>query len=120
MRAPRSPGGCRFSVTAWRVTSSRNEGWLGSGAHHSVTGPIAAASAVATVRSVNRSCNTAAAWAPIDGIRRVFVRPGIGAFARMATATELALGIAVGSRQLRRIGAEEKAQAQPPHQQHGA
>ena len=60
---------------------------MGSGAHHSVTGPTFAASAVGTARSVSRSCSTAAACAPIDGISRVLAEPGIGAFAMMAMAT---------------------------------
>jgi len=72
-------------------------------------------------RSVSRSCSTAAAGAPIVGIRRVLASPGIGAFARIAMETGLLLGggIAVASRELRRIGAKEIRQTQSPHQKHG-
>src|SRR5262245_26144288 len=118
MRAPRSPSGCGLSVMRKRATSLRNVVCVPSGAHHNVTGPTSAASAVATARSVRRSCSTAAACAPIVGMSRVLASPGIGAFARIAMATELLLrgGITILSRKLRRVGAEEIGQPQPPHQ----
>src|SRR6185437_744571 len=71
--------------------------------------------AVATVCSVSRSCKTAAACAPIAGISRVLAKPTTGALAKIAMLTV----IAVGAGEPRRIGAEEIAQAQLPHQQDG-
>src|SRR5579885_3084474 len=112
MRAPRSPCGWRRSVMAKRPARSRNEPCEASGAHHSVTLPTRAATAVATVRSVSLSCSTAAAWAPLAGMSRVLAKPGIGAFARMAMSGV----IAIGAGEPRRVGAEEIAQAQLPHQ----
>src|SRR5580692_7331534 len=93
-----------------------------SGAHHNVTGPTAEATAVSTVRSVNRSCSTAAACAPSEGISLVLARPATGALAIIASAmgSRFALAITIGSRQLCRIGTEEIGQPQPPHQHHGA
>src|SRR5262245_2547356 len=119
MRAPRSPSGCGLRVMREPATSLKNEVCVLSGAHHSVTGPTLAARAVATARSVRRSCNTAAACAPIAGIRRVLASPGIGAFARTAIETKLLFGggMAVLSRKPRGVGAEEVGQPQPPHQQ---
>src|SRR5262245_65950060 len=119
MRAPRSPSGWGLSVIRGRATSLRNAVYVLSGTHHRVTGPTLAARAVATARSVRRSCSTAAACAPIAGIRRVLASPGIGAFARIAMETRLLLGggIAVLSGKPRGVGAEEVGQPQPPHQQ---
>src|SRR5262245_42852848 len=118
MRAPKSPSGCGLSVMRERVTSLRNALCVLSGAHHRVTGPTLAARAVATARSVRRSCSTAAACAPIVGIRRVLTNPGTGALARMAMETELLLGggIAVLPCQARGVGTEEVSQSQTPHQ----
>src|SRR5207249_4797656 len=122
MRAPRSPSGCGLSVMCMRTTNLRNALCVLSGAHHSVTGPTLAASAVITARSVRRSCSTAAACAPIVGMRRVLANPGIGAFARIAMETRLLLGegIAIMSCKLRRVGAKEVCQPQTPHQEHRA
>src|SRR5689334_12283955 len=92
MRAPRSPCGCGLSVICIRATIFKKLSCVASGAQHKVTGPMPAASAVATVRSVKRSCRTAAACAPIVGISRVLAKPGIGAVARIAIDTELGDG----------------------------
>src|SRR4030095_2883273 len=119
MRAPRSPSGWGLRVMRKRATRLRNEVCVLLGAHHSVTGPTLAARAVATARSVRRSCNTAAAWAPMVGIRRVLTSAGIGAFARTAIEAKLLFGggIAVLSRKPRGVGAEEGGQPQAPHPQ---
>src|SRR5690348_1100194 len=76
-----------------------------------------ASTAVRTARAVSRSCSTAAACAPIAGIRRVLAKPGIGALARIATS--MFRGIAVRARE--RVGprAQEEGEPQPPHEQHG-
>ncbi len=116
MRTPRSPSGCRLRMMRCCMTSLRNVLWVASGEHHNVTGPMSAASEVAMARSVSRSWSTAAACAPIVGIRRVLTAPGIGAFARIAIETGLSVGIAVLAREPRRIGTEEISQAQSPHQ----
>src|SRR5262249_20117503 len=75
-----------------------------------------------TARSVRRSCSTAAACAPIAGIRRVLASPGVGAFARIAMETGLLLGggIAIFSRKLRWGGGGEGGQPPPPHQEYRA
>src|SRR6185295_10847248 len=109
MRAPRSPSGCGLRTILIRATILRKLSWVASGAQHTVTGPILAARAVATARSVNRSCRTAAACAPMAGMRRVLAKPGIGAFARIAIDTRLLFGgdIAIALRESPRIDAEE-------------
>src|SRR5262245_58918288 len=103
-----------------RAASLRNVVCVPSGVHHNVTGPTPAARAVATARSIRRSCSTAAACAPIVEMSRVLASPGIGAFARIAMAAELLLdgGITIMSRKSRRVGAEEIGQPQTPHQEY--
>src|SRR5262245_57326860 len=100
MRTPRSPCGCGLSEIFIRATIFRKLSWVASGAQHRVTGPTPAESAVATARSVRRSCRTAAAWAPIVGMSRVLAKPGIGAFAMIAIVTGLVFGgdLAIASR----------------------
>src|SRR5262245_20858595 len=117
IRAPRSPSPWRVSVTASRAAMSCKAGCRSSGVTHNVTGPISAAQAVAAARAINRACRTAAPLAPRTETRRVFAKPGSGAFASTATAT--ASLIAVLPCQRSRIGAEEVGQAQAPHQKHG-
>src|SRR6267378_2664133 len=78
---------------------------------------MAAAHTVATARSVNRACNSAAPSAPSTGMSRVLAKPLSGALASTATATRSF--IAVLPRQLVRVGAEEVGEPQPPHQDHG-
>src|SRR5215208_1211431 len=78
---------------------------------------MAAAHAVSTARSTRRPCNIAAPHAPSTGMSRVLAKPGIGALASTATVT--GSFIAVTSRQLFRISAEEIGEPQPPHQHHG-
>src|SRR5262245_48904926 len=112
MRTPRSPCGCGLSVIFIRATIFRKLSWVASGAQHRVTGPTRAENAVATVRSVRRSCRTAAAWTPIVGMSRVLAKPGIGAFAKIAIDTVFGRAIACAPR----IGAEEIRQAAPSHQ----
>ena len=119
IRVPRSPGGCGLRVIFIRVTIFRNVSCVASGSQHNVTGPMPAASAVATVRSVNLSCRTAAACAPIAGMSRVLAKPGIGAFARITIDTGLVFdgGMTTVLRESPRIGAEEIRQAEPTHQE---
>src|SRR5689334_19278477 len=122
IRAPRSPAGCGRIVTRSCATNLRKESWVASGAHHTVTGPTADASAVIRVRSVSRSCRTAAACAPIVGMSRVLAWPGIGAFARIAIETGLLVdrGVAIALRKLGWIRAGEIGKPQPPHQKNSA
>src|SRR5207302_444691 len=94
----------------------------GAGVTHKVTGPIAAAQAVSTVRSISRACSAAAPAAPSAGISRVFTDPATGALARIASATGsgVADAIAVLPRQPGGLRAEEEREAQPPHRENGA
>src|SRR4029077_18096744 len=100
-----------------RAAISCKAGCRSSGVTHNVTGPIAAAQAVAAARAINRACRTAAPLSPSTGTRRVLEKPGSGALASTATAT--ASLIAVLPCQRLRIGAEEVGEAQAPHQEHG-
>src|SRR5262245_30210048 len=119
MRTPRSPCGCGLSVIFIRATIFRKLSWVASGAQHRVTGPTRAENAVATMRSVRRSCRTAAAWTPIVGMSRVLAKPGIGASARIVVDTGLVFGgdVAMGLCESLEIGAEEIRQGEPPHQE---
>src|SRR5262252_6388576 len=117
MRAPRSPSTWHASAMPCCAPSAWKAGWDSSGAAHSVTGPTAAAQAVATARAVNRACSTAARSPPSSGISRVLAKPATGALASTATATRSL--IAVLPRELFGICAEEVGKAQPPHQHHG-
>src|SRR5713101_2276120 len=116
MRAPRSPSPWRASAMP-RARMAWNAGWAASGVAHNVTGPMPAAHAVSTARSISRACNKAALSAPMAGMSRVLAKPASGALASTATAT--GSFIAVMLRELFRIGAEEKSQPQAPHQHHG-
>src|SRR6187397_1354934 len=119
IRVLMSPCGCGLSVIFIRATIFRNVTCVASGSQHNVTGPMPAASAVATVRSVNLSCRTAAACAPIAGMSRVLAKPGIGALARITIDTGLVFdgGMTTVLRESPRIGAEEIRQAEPTHQE---
>ena len=92
IRVPRSPGGCGLRVIFIRATIFRNVSCVASGSQHNVTGPMPAASAVATACSVNLSCRTAAACAPIAGMSWVLAKPGIGAFAMIEIETGAMFG----------------------------
>ena len=61
------------SARAKRAARSRKEGWLWSGVAHSVTGPMSAAMAVATARSIRRACNVGGA-----GLAEHRNQPGLG------------------------------------------
>jgi hypothetical protein len=55
------------------------------------------------VRSVNLSCSTAAACAPIAGMSRALAKPGIGAFAKIEIETGLVFGGDIALRESPRI-----------------
>ena len=77
-RRDRRRAGARARPRCARPVRGTADG-VRSGVHHSVTGPIAAAGAVATVRSISRACSAAAACAPSAGISRVLASAGTGA-----------------------------------------
>src|SRR5688572_20220775 len=83
---------------------------------------MAAAHAVATVRSINRAASVATPSAPSAGISRVLARPATGALARIAIATGSAIArdIAIAAGERCRLRAEEIRKPQLPHQEDGA
>src|SRR4029078_6455140 len=117
IRVLMSPCGCGLSVIFIRATIFRNVSCVASGSQHNVTGPMPAASAIATVRSVNLSCSTAAACAPIAGMSRALAKPGMGAFARIEIETGLVFSGGIALRDSPRISAEEIRQTERPHQE---
>src|SRR4029079_16329198 len=117
IRVLMSPCGCGLSVIFIRATIFRNVSCVASGSQHNVTGPMPAAGAIATVRSVNLSCSTAAACAPIAGMSRALAKPGMGAFARIEIETGLVFSGGIALRDSPRISAEEIRQTERPHQE---
>src|SRR5882762_3871294 len=119
MRAPRSPSPCAWRPAPCRRSHSRKKGSLVSGAHHSSTGPSRESLAARRQCTTSLRCNAAAPAAPSAGISRVLASPG--AFANTITGqTESAALAVIEARKTRRRGAEEKREAKPRHQQHGA
>src|SRR6266853_4611898 len=121
IRAPRSPCPWERRLTPNPRSHSRKNRSPASGAHHSSTGPSCASVAARRQRITSRRCSAAAPAALSAGISRVLTSPGVGALANTITGQTLSAALAViEAGQLRGSGAEEKREAQPPHQQHGA
>src|SRR6266853_5272763 len=121
IRAPRSPCPWERRLTPNPRSHSRKNRSPASGAHHSSTGPSCASVATRRLCTTSRRCSAAAPAAPSAGISRVLAFPGVGALANTITGQTLSAALAViEAGQLRGSRTEEKREAQPPHQQHGA
>src|SRR5216684_497354 len=121
IRAPRSPCPWERRLTPNRRSHSWKNGSPASGAHHSSTGPSCASVATRRLCITRRRCRAAAPAFPRAEISRVLASPGVGALANTITRQAVSAALAViETRKARRGGAQEKREAQLPHEENGA